>query len=104
MLEDAALPLEWNVIELLVEHHLDRESERVATAWQRAIRAERSFHAATTSTDVLLLLHLHESVANLDDVDHLRLVELIFHRLQLAAATRAHAIGIVESKGLLHDR
>ena len=54
------LALERDVIEPLVEDDLDRERERVAAAWQRALGTERGLDAAAAATDVLLLLHLDE--------------------------------------------
>ena len=41
-------------------------------------------------------LDVHELVADLDHVNHLRRFELILHRLELTPARRAHAVGRVQ--------
>ena len=65
---DSRLPLERDVIEVLVEHDLDRERERVAAAKRGALRSRRGLDAAATLAHVLLLLDLDDPVADLDDV------------------------------------
>jgi hypothetical protein len=79
-----------------VEGDLDGERERVATAGQRAIGARSRLDAATAAADVLLLLDLDEAIAHLDDVDHLRRLDLTGHRLESTATARADAVGIIE--------
>src|SRR5689334_12050233 len=87
------LPSERDVVEVLVESDLDRECERVASAACRALRSRSSFDAPAAAANVLLLLHLHEPIADLDEVDHFRLFELSDHRLEATTAARAHTIG-----------
>src|SRR5262245_24270403 len=103
-LENATLPLERNVIEPLVDDDLDRERERVAAAGKCAVRTERRLDAATAATHVLLLLDLDQLVAHLDHVDQLRLLELVRHRPQLAAAARTRAVWIIEREHALDHR
>jgi hypothetical protein len=102
--EDADLALERKMIEPLVEADLDRKRERVAAAGHRTRWTDGCFDAATTPAHVLLLFDLHEVVGDLDDIDHLRLFELILHRLEVAAAARTWAICIVELERAFDDR
>ena len=102
-LEDPALALERDVVDVLVDQNLDRERERVAAPGRGTLRAQRGLDAATTATDILLLFDLHELVADLDQVDQLGLFELAGHRAQLAAATRTRAVGVVELELTWHD-
>jgi hypothetical protein len=99
--QDALLAGERDVVEVLVDRDLDGEVERVASAGHRALGAGRRLDAAAAFAGVLLLLHLHDAVANFDDVDHLRRLELPLHRGELAAATRARRVGRVELEDLL---
>ena len=69
--KDALLPSKRNVIEILVERHLDREGERVAPALDCTLGTERCFHAASAAANVFLLLDVYEALADLDEVDHL---------------------------------
>jgi hypothetical protein len=94
--EDAHLPFERDVVEVLVDDGLDRERQRVATARQRARGARRGLDAAAAGADVLRLAHVDDAVADLDDVDHLRGLGLVAHRLQRAATARALPVGVVE--------
>ena len=102
--QDALLPRERDVIELLVDGNLDGEGQRVAAAGHGALGTGRGLDAAAAAADVLLLLHLHDAVADLDDVDHLARLELPLHRREPAAAARTGRVGIVELEGLLDDR
>src|SRR5690606_32778214 len=102
--QDALLPRERDVVEVLVGGDLDAEAERVAAARRRAVWPRCGLDAAAAAADVLLLLHLDDAVAHVDHVDHLRGLELPLHRKKLAAAARARAIGVVELEDLLDDR
>jgi len=101
---DALLSRERNVIEILVDRDFDREVERVTAAGNGALGSERRLDAAAALARVLLLLDLNDTVAHLDDVDHLRRLELIFHRRELAAARRACLVRLVELEDLLDLR
>jgi len=92
------------VVEVLVDGDLDREVERVATARCGPLRSGSGLDAATATAAVLLLLHRDDAVADLDDVDHLRRVELPLHRRQLAAAARTRLVGGIELEDLLDHR
>src|SRR6187551_869361 len=99
--KDAFLARERNVVLVLVNHHLDAKVQRVTSAWGYTLRADRRLDAAATFAGVLLLLHLDELVADVDDIDHLGRLELPLHRLELPAATRTSAVSGVEFEELL---
>src|SRR5262249_46638692 len=94
--KDPFLPCERDVIEILVERNLDHESKRVASAACRALRTRRCLDAATAATDVFLLFDLHDAIADLDEVDQLRLFELPGHRVKRATAARTGAVRSIE--------
>src|SRR5262245_28593009 len=95
-IHDPRLPLEMNVLEVLVEYDLDRERERIAAARRCTLGTGCCLNTAPALPDVLLLLDLYDAVANLDDVDHLGCLDLALHLEEATAAARAHAIGDVE--------
>ena len=101
--QDALLARQRNVVEVLVDGDLDREAQRVATAGRGALRARRGLDAAAAAADVLLLLDSNQSVADLDDVDHLRGLELARHRLEPAAAAGTDSVRLIELERLLDD-
>ena len=103
-LHDPRLPLERNVVEVLVEHDLDRKRERIAAPRRGALGTGRGLDAAAAPAHVLLLLDLDDAVGDLDDVDHLGRLDLALHLEQFAAAAGAHAIGGVELEALRHVR
>ena len=89
---DPRLPCEREVIEVLVDDDLDREVERVPSADDGPLRAGRGLDAAPALARVLLTHHLLDVVLDVDHVDHLRLLELVDHLVQLAAATVADEV------------
>ncbi len=62
--QDALLPRERDVIEVLVDVNLDREVERVTSAGDGALGARRGLDASAALARVLLLLDLDDAVRN----------------------------------------
>ena len=78
--------------DVLVEGDLDREAQRVAAAVDGARRDRaRSRRQPPQRAHVLLPLDLDDLVLELDDVDHLRALDLARQRLQRPVARRAFA-------------
>jgi hypothetical protein len=77
--ENPALTLERDVVEVLVDQHLDRKRQRVPPAGDGPIGTERG-------------------------LDHLGLVELTGHLAQLSAAARTGSVGRIEGELALDHR
>ncbi len=80
------------MIEVLVDDDLDREVERVPSADDRPLWTGRRLDAAAALARVLLTHHLLDVVLDVDHVDHLRLLELVDHLVQLATAAVADEV------------
>ena len=90
------LPLEREVVDVLVEGDLGGEAQRIAPAVDGALRPGRGVDGGAALADVLLPLDLGDHVLDVHDIDQLRRLELPVHRLEPAAAIGAGAVRIVE--------
>jgi len=102
--QNSLLPRERDMVEVLVQRDLDRERERVPSSADSALGPRRSLNAAAAPADVLLLLDLDDAVADLDEVDELRFLELPRHGLEMASAARTCAVRGIQLENHLHMR
>ena len=92
------------MIRELRDRHVHGEVDRVAPAGHELVGAERRLDPGPAAAAVLLALVADDAERSLHHVDLVGLLELVGHRLEVAAARRARLVRLIELVDDLDDR